>query len=193
MKNTAHTILLVGKPGSGKGTQAKILSEKMGWIRLSSGDRIKQIRDGNEPFSPRVKESYDKGILMPDWFADYLLESALLGVEPHVGIVCEGFGRTLSQAEHFHDIASWLGRKVLVINLEVSDEEVLRRMLLRAQEQSRPDSNSAEKIKARLDQYNALTVPAIEFFRKENLLVDVDGSMTPEEIAEEIKKVVKGL
>ncbi len=191
MEEKPNTILLVGKPGSGKGTQAKLLSEDVGWIRLSSGDRIKQIRDGNEAFSPRVREMYDKGIFMPDWFADYLLESALLAVEPHVGIVCEGFGRTSSQAQHFHEIAEWLGRRILVINLEVPDEVVRERMLLRALDNSRPDSNDVEKINGRLAQYNELTAPAIEYFKKHDLLVTIDGEMTPEKIADEIKNVVQ--
>ena len=99
-----NTVLLIGRPGSGKGTQAKILSNELGWIRLSAGDLIKEIRDGSEPFSPRVREMYDKGTLLPDWFADYLLESNLLELDTHVGVIAEGFGRTRSQAKHLSEI-----------------------------------------------------------------------------------------
>lgn len=185
------TVLLIGRPGSGKGTQAKVLSEKLGWVRMSTGDRIKGIRDGNEPFSPRVRELYDKGILLPDWFADYLLESGLLSLEPHVGVVLEGFGRTKSQAEHFTEIISWLGRDLMVLNLEVSEEEAMRRMLSRAAVEDRPDSNAEDKIRDRFRAFDASTGPALEFFREKGVVVDIDGELTPEGVAEAIAAALK--
>ncbi|MES2225625.1 MAG: nucleoside monophosphate kinase [Patescibacteria group bacterium] len=188
---TTNTILLIGKPGSGKGTQAKLLSERLGWIRLSSGDRFKQIRDGSEPFSERVRSIYDKGTLLPDWFADYLLESSLLSLDAHVGVICEGFGRTLSQAQHLSEITEWLGRSLLVINLEVSDEEVVRRMMSRSLVQDRPDSNSEEKIRTRLAQFASETAPALEFFKKLGLVKDVDGELNPEGVAGAIEATLK--
>lgn len=185
------TILLIGRPGSGKGTQAKLLAERLGWTRLSSGDRIKQIRDGNEPFSARVREMYDKGTLLPDWFADYLLENGLLGLEPYVGVVLEGFGRTESQAKHFCEIISWLGRNLMVINLEVSEEEVIRRMAERAKVEDRPDSNSEENVRMRLTQFTEQTAPAIEHFRKCGLVSDIDGEVSPGEVAALIEGALK--
>jgi adenylate kinase len=183
-----NTILLIGRPGSGKGTQAKILSEELSWQRLSSGDRIKEIRDGSEPFSARIREMYDKGTLLPNWFADYLLESALLDIDPYVGIVLEGFGRTKDQAEHLIEIVSWLGRNLVVFNLEVSEDEVLRRMLKRAETEDRPDSSDEEKIRARLAQYDAHTAPGLEYFRQQGVVVDIRGEQTPAEIAADIEK-----
>ncbi|MDB5245065.1 MAG: adk [Parcubacteria group bacterium] len=191
MERATNTTLLIGRPGSGKGTQAKLLSERLGWIRLSTGDRIKEIRDGNEPFSERVREMYDKGTLLPNWFADYLLESALLDLEPYVGVVMEGFGRTLNQAEHVHEITDWLSRNLQVINLEVSEEEAMRRMMSRSLVQDRPDSNGEEKIALRLAQFAQETGPALEFFRKLGVVTDVDGELTPEGVAEEIQKALK--
>lgn len=191
MERATNTTLLIGRPGSGKGTQAKLLSERLGWIRLSSGDRIKEIRDGSEPFSERVREMYDAGTLLPDWFADYLLESGLLDLDSHVGVVMEGFGRTLSQAEHLREITDWLGRNLRVINLEVSEEEAMRRMMNRSLTQDRPDSNGQEKIAIRLAQFARETGPALEFFRSLGLVKDIDGELTPEGVAEEIEKALK--
>lgn len=186
----ANTILLMGRPGSGKGTQAVLLAERLAWIRASSGERIKEIRDGNEPFSERVRAVYDKGTLLPDWFADHLLESSLLSLEPYVGVVTEGFARTLQQAKHYADIIDWLGRDLVVINLEVSEEEATRRMLSRAQMQERPDSDTAEKIRARLAQFEMETVPALAYLREKGVVRDVDGEQTPEKIAEDIEKLL---
>jgi adenylate kinase len=180
------TILLIGRPGSGKGTQAKLLSEKLGWVRVSSGERIKAIRDGNEPFSARVREVYDKGSLLPDWFADYILEDSLLGLASHVGIIMEGFARTRNQAEHLTDIIDWLGRSLIVLNLEVSEDEVARRMHSRSVIENRPDSNTEEKIRERLRQYDALTAPGLAYFREQGNVIDIDGEETPEQIAEAI-------
>jgi len=191
MQNPIDTVLIIGRPGSGKGTQAKLLSEKLGWVRLSTGDRIKEIRDGFEPFSPRVREMYDKGTLLPDWFADYLLESSLLDLDSHVGVVAEGFGRTKSQAEHFVEIIEWLGRDLVVINLEVSEDEALRRMMSRAKTEDRPDSNAEDKIRDRFRAFDASTGPALEYFREKGLVVEVDGELTPEGVAEAIETAIK--
>jgi len=185
-----NTILLIGRPGSGKGTQAALLSERLAWIRLSSGDRIKEIRDGNEPFSERVRAVYDKGTFLPSWLADYLLESGLLELEPYVGVITEGFARTLEQAHHYADIIDWLGRKLLVINLEVSEEEVAKRMKSRSATEDRPDSNTDEKIAARLEQFREKTLPALEFLRGLGVVTDVDAERSPAEIAEDIEKLV---
>ncbi len=181
-----NTVLLIGRPGSGKGTQAKILSNELGWIRLSAGDLIKEIRDGSEPFSPRVREMYDKGTLLPDWFADYLLESNLLELDTHVGVIAEGFGRTRSQAKHLSEIVEWLGRKLIVVNLEVSEEEVMRRMLERAKTEDRPDSNASEKITERLQKFTNETGPALEYFREQGIVIDINGELSPEEVAKEV-------
>jgi adenylate kinase len=185
-----NTILLIGRPGSGKGTQATLLSERLAWIKLSSGDRIKEIRDGNEPFSERVRAVYDKGTFLPSWLADYLLESGLLELEPYVGVITEGFARTLEQAHHYADIIDWLGRKLLVINLEVSEEEVAKRMKSRSAIEDRPDSNTDEKIAARLDQFREKTLPALEFLRGLGVVTDVDAERSPAEIAEDIEKLL---
>jgi adenylate kinase len=191
MERTTNTTLLIGRPGSGKGTQAKLLSEKMGWLHLSSGDRFKEIRDGNEPFSERVREIYDRGDLMPNWFAEYLLESGLLELDKNVGVVMEGFGRTKSQAEHLREITEWLGRDLVVINLEVSEEEAARRMESRSLVQDRPDSNGKEKIAIRLANFAKETGPALEYFRSLGIVKDIDGELTPEGVAEEIQKALQ--
>lgn len=185
-----NTILLIGPPGSGKGTQARLLAERLGWVRLSSGERIKAIRDGDEPFSERVRALYDKGTLLPDWFADYLLERGLLELQPHVGVVAEGFGRTEAQARHVVDILAWLGRPLKVMHLTLSDAEATRRMLSRATEEDRPDSDNAAKAADRLAHYVRETQPAVEHFRTLGLVTDIDGSPAPESVAAAIETAI---
>lgn len=158
-------------------------------MRLSSGDRIKEIRDGNEAFSARVREMYDKGTLLPDWFADYLLEAGLLELESHVGVIAEGFGRTESQAKHFNEIISWLGRCLLVLNLEVSEDEARRRITERAKSEDRPDS-ADDKITERFTKFREETEPGLNFFRELGLVVEIDGEQSPEKVAEDIEAAI---
>jgi adenylate kinase len=191
MHNNIDTILMMGRPGSGKGTQAKLLAERLGWQHFSSGDRIKQIRDGNEPFSARVREMYDRGVLLPNWFADYLLEGTLLDLAPHIGVLLDGFGRTKDQAEHLCEITEWLGRRLVVLNLDVSEDEVVQRMLGRAKSEHRPDSDSEEKIRERLRNFDRETAPGLEYFRSKGLVKDIDGGQTPEEVAASIEQALE--
>ncbi|HYF28938.1 MAG TPA: nucleoside monophosphate kinase [Candidatus Paceibacterota bacterium] len=184
-------VLIIGRPGAGKGTQAKLLAKRLRWIRISSGDRIKEIRDGNEPFSERVREMYDKGTLLPDWLADYLLESALLELEPHVGVVAEGFARTENQARHFYEIVSWLGRKLQVLYLDVSEDEARRRMLERGKTENRPDSDDEDKITERFQKFTDQTEPGLTFFRELGLVVEVNGEQDPEKVAEDIEEILR--
>jgi adenylate kinase len=185
-----NTVLFIGRPGSGKGTQAKLLGEHLGWVRLSSGDRFKTLRDATGALGDRVRKAYDKGEYMPDWFADYLLESGIVELDPETGVVAEGFGRTRAQAMHLREITAWLGRRLVVVHLDVSEDTAKARMMERSKSEHRPDSDDAEKIEGRFAEYRKNTEPALEYFREAGLVIDVDGTQTPDAIAEEVLKQV---
>lgn len=182
-----NTIILTGRPGSGKGTQAKRLAEALGWAHFSTGERFKQLRDGEGPIAAHVREAYDAGELLPDWFANYIFEDVALSLRPEQGIVCDGYPRTLAQAERFASVMDWLERPYRVIDLAVENEEVTARMLKRAEEEHRPDSATPERIKARLTVYDSYTAPLLGYFKERNLLTELDGSKTPDEVAAEIR------
>src|SRR3989344_8358147 len=172
---TTATVLLMGRPGSGKGTQAKLLADAFGWKSVSSGARFKEIRDGEGPLGKRVRQAYDAGKLLPDWFPTYLLQEFILNLNSKQGIVCEGFARTFSQAEAFNDIMAWLARPYVVLNLEVPEEEALRRQLERAETEHRPDSDAEEKVRTRFAEYRRNTEPALAYFRDKGTRIDIDG------------------
>jgi len=192
MQSKSNIVLLIGRPGSGKGTQAKLLGEKLGWLVLSSGDRFKGFRDGTGPLSARVREAYDKGEFMPDWFADYLLESGILELDPAQGVVMEGFARTRTQAEHLVEIMGWLHRTLTVVHLEVSEDRAKARMLERAQTMHRPDSDDALKIDIRFEEYRRNTEPSLDYLREQGLVTDVNGEQSPDAIAEQILGIIEG-
>jgi adenylate kinase len=176
------TIFLFGRPGSGKGTQAKLLAEKFGWSIFSTGEKFKAMREEDTPIARRVKEAYDIGKLTPDWFAAYLFEDAMFALTPTDGVICEGFPRSIPQAELAHDLLTWLERPYEVIHLAVPEADVMTRMIERAKSEHRPDSDSEEKIRARFATYNTQTEPVLQFFREKGTLVEVDGTPTIEAI-----------
>ena len=184
---TANTILMMGKTGSGKGTQSELLAKKLGYKVFSTGDEFRNIRKRDDFLGAKVKSEYDQGLLMPHWFASYLFEDALLKTDPTIGLVCEGIGRKEPEAELFHDVAKWLGRDYMVFELVVSDEEGIRRQLLR----DRGDSlNDRAKIEVRLVEYRTYTEAAINFFKRQGKVTSVDGMGTPERIHEDIVKAL---
>jgi adenylate kinase len=185
-----RTVILTGRPGSGKGTQGKLLADERGWMHFSTGEQFKMLRAEESILGNRVREIYDAGGLLPDWFATYLFEKAILNVSHEAGLVCEGYPRSLAQAHMFDEIVSWLQREYIVIDLEVSDEEVTRRMLKRSTEEHRPDSATEEQIKGRLATYHQHTTPILDFFKEQGMLQVIDGSGTPEEVTQAIQKAL---
>ena len=186
-ESSLNTFILTGRPGSGKGTQAKRLAAELGWVHFSTGERFKQLRDGEGPIASHVREAYDAGELLPDWFANYIFEDVALSLAPEQGIVCDGYPRTLAQAERFASVMDWLERPYRVIDLAVSNEEVTGRMLKRAEEEHRPDSATPERIAARLNVYDSYTAPLLGYFKERGLLTELDGSKTPDEVAADIR------
>lgn len=186
----SNIVILTGKPGSGKGTQGKILAEKRGWTHFSTGAEFKKLRDEDSVLGHRVKEVFDSGQLLPDWFATYLVQKILFSLSETDGVVLEGYPRSVAQAQTLDEILAWLGRTYRVVDLEVSDEEVTERMIKRATLEHRPDSTTAEQIAVRLAAYQKHTAPVLDFFKQNNTLTSVDGTGTMEEIAGQIDVVL---
>ena len=190
MQETTNTIILTGRPGSGKGTQGKLLAQARGWMHFSTGEQFKMLREDESVLGNKVREIYDSGALLPDWFATYLFEKAILNIGNEAGIVCEGYPRSLTQAKEFIDIVSWLGRPYKVIELDVTDDEVTQRMLKRSLVEHRPDSSSEEQIRTRLAAYHAHTAPVLDFFKEQGTFTTVDGTGSVDDIAGAIKNVL---
>lgn len=186
MNTPTHSVILMGRPGSGKGTQGKLLAGEKGWLHFSTGEQFKELRGQDTQLGERVRTVFDSGALLPDWFATYLFEKTVLTLAPDAGIVCEGYPRSLTQAKEFIEILSWLGRPYSVIELDVSDDEVTQRMLKRALEEHRPDSSTEEQIRTRLATYHEHTAPVIHFFKQQGTFTAVDGTGSVEEIATNI-------
>lgn len=190
MSNAQPLFFFVGKPASGKETQAKLLAEKLGFPVFMSGARFRDLINTGTYLGERIKEDYDDGALMPGWVADYLFEHFTLNLAKDEGAIYEGSGRDVGQAETIERTATWLGREYLVFNLMVEDDLVIKRSLAR----KRDMTDSTETIiKHRLEEYNRLTEPAIAHFHTLQKCVDIDGADPIEVIAEKIFNEAKKL
>jgi len=182
-----HTIFFMGKPGSGKGTQAKLLAEATGWPVITAGEQFRAIAAEDTAIGKKVKETIDTGVLAPPWFPMYLYLKSIFAVPENTGAIFDGFNRKVQEAELVIDSLQWLGRSFTVLDIKVSDEEVRHRIALRKDIEGRVDDNALDK---RLDEYRTFTEPAIALFRKAGSFIEVNGEQTPEAIAADIKKIL---
>jgi adenylate kinase len=182
-----RTIFFVGKPGSGKGTQAKLLSEKTGWTVISSGDLFRALCKEDTPLGRKVKVENDAGLLQPHWLAMYLFLKSLFGLGGDQSIIFDGFNRKVHEAELVVDALGWLGRSFTVVHIIVSDDEVRKRLAKRRETDGRADDHVIEE---RLQEYRAHTEEAIAIFRRANTLIEINGEQSPEKITEDVKKAL---
>ncbi len=182
-----RTIFFIGKPGCGKGTQAKLLAEHTGWPVYGSGQEFRKIAEEPTAVGKKVKQEIDAGLLSPPWFAMYLYQKALFSVAEEQSIIFDGFNRKVPEAELIVDSLAWLGRPFKVIDVVISDEEAMKRIALRKLESDRVDD---QFVPERLKEYNKFTKDAIEIFRKSGALIEVDGERSREAIAEDVRKVL---
>ncbi|HQU08249.1 MAG: hypothetical protein B7X04_02460 [Parcubacteria group bacterium 21-54-25] len=178
-----HTIFFLGKPGCGKGTQARHLSRRTEWPIISAGAQFREIATENSPVGRKIKNEIDSGALAPHWFAMYLYQKSLFSVPENQSVIFDGFNRKLEEARLVVDSLTWLNRPFVVINLVISDELVRTRIETRSRSEKRGDDQSVE---TRLEEYYTYTQQAIELFRAEHMLVDIDGAQDEDTIAADI-------
>jgi adenylate kinase len=159
-------VLLLGPQGSGKGTQAKLISMTYGIPQIATGDMIREIKELDTPLGRRVMEIYDRGDLVDDATIIDLIESRLDRGDTIPGFVLDGFPRNTAQAEALDALLVRLGRDLdVVFDLHVPEREVLlARMEKRAAEENRTD-DTPEAIRKRLEIYDRETAPLVDYYR----------------------------
>ena len=184
-----HTFVMMGRPGSGKGTQGKLLAQKLGCDIYSSGNRFREMARGSGFVAEKIRGIIDRGELLPNWFSSHLFVGALLELAPQDTIVFEGACRRLHEARAFDETARWLERPYKAVFLNIPDEEVDRRIAERKLVEGRSDDES-DTVDRRLVEYEEHTALAIELFREKGVLVEVSGMDTVENVH---KKVLEAL
>jgi len=183
-------IILLGPPGSGKGTQGALLAERSRASRVSTGDLLRTaVRDAT-PLGKEAKSYMDRGLLVPDGVVLGLIEDVLNSPRAKSGIIMDGFPRTTAQAEEVDRLLD--ARKMQidnVLNFEVPDDELVRRMQGRAAKEGRTDDTPAA-FQQRLAVYREQTAPLIAYYRMRGTLVTVPAVGAVEEIAKRVRKAV---
>jgi len=179
-------LLLLGGPGSGKGTQATVLQQRLGVPWISTGDILRQaIADGTE-LGKTVQNYVAKGDLVPDDLMIALIRQRLLQADAVNGWVMDGYPRTAFQAEELDFLLDELEQRLSkVICLEVSTSVLVERSLARA----RPDDTS-EIIQRRIDLYQECTMPILEYYEVSKRLVQVDGTQSIDQVQQAILSII---
>lgn len=175
-----QVVILLGPPASGKGTQAIRVAEKLHLPHISTGDLFRENISKNTPLGQQAKSYMDNGQLVPDDLVLQLLFDRTDKSDAAKGYILDGFPRTIYQAEalekHLPKNAS-----LIVLNLNVSDATILQRALGRKRSDDTP-----EVVKERLNAYHTQTAPLINYYKNKNLLVDINGEKTPDEVFKEL-------
>jgi adenylate kinase len=175
-------IVFIGPPGAGKGTQCKKLIDLLGIPHLSTGDMLRAVREQDTALGRLVGSYLDSGQLAPDHLVMRIVTLRLQKPDCIPGVLFDGFPRTLIQAqlldEYFEQHDQGLD---LVLQLVVQEPALIDRLVRRAAKEGRRD-DTYETIQARLNVFNHQTMPLIDYYRKRNLLVPIDGMQDPEAV-----------
>lgn len=173
-------LLLIGAPGSGKGTQAIRLAEHFGLTHISSGDLLRHHVTEGTPLGKEVQQYVTRGDLVPDTLLMDVLRKPVVAASKSGGYILDGFPRTLEQAEIAYATAKDLGVEAQVaVHLDVPRAELVRRLLARG----RGNDDTAEVIEHRLEVYMEHTVPMLDYYQQREELVRVDGGRSPDEVS----------
>ncbi len=184
-------LMILGAPGSGKGTQGKLLAQRLGIPQISTGDLIRAAMKDGTPLGKKAKEFYDKGLLVPDDVIFGLIQQILDSPPAKNGVLMDGFPRTIPQAEAVDRMLGAKKAKVdRVLVLDVPEAELVERLLARASKEGRADDNPTS-VKQRLVVYHQQTAPLISFYEKKGVVRKVLGTGKIEDIQQRLVEVVK--
>ncbi|MES2240943.1 MAG: adenylate kinase [Bacteroidota bacterium] len=187
-------IVLFGKPGAGKGTQAEFLKGKYNLTHLSTGD-IFRFNIKNETELGKLAQTFiNNGELVPDEVTIKMLQSEVENNPESAGFLFDGFPRTIAQAEALDTFLTTKNEKITAtIALEADDEILVARLLERGKTSGRADDQDEEKIRNRYQEYNDKTAPLIGFYNEQGKFHAVNGIGSIAEITERLSNVIDNL
>ena len=183
-------IVLLGAPGSGKGTQADLLKQHYHLEHVSTGDLYRKEMASGSPIGMRAKQLIDQGYLCPDDMTLDMLYQFCADLKNVRGFLLDGVPRTLEQAQMMEGIGyPHIIPVSLVVYIEVDENEVIERLIKRAEILKRTD-DTPEVIRQRIENYELLTKPLIAHYHTQNKLIKVNGMQTVEEVFLDICKMI---
>ena len=187
-------IVIFGKPGSGKGTQANFLKEKYSLYHISTGDLFRKNISNKTKLGIEAKSYLDSGDLVPDSVTIKMLENEVLLNKKVKGYIFDGFPRTLAQAKSLDTFLNSINLKInATIALDVDENELITRLLDRGKTTNRSDDQDLEKIQNRFNEYNNKTSILIDFYDKQGKFYSVDGKGSVDDITKRLFDLVESL
>ncbi|MCQ2265565.1 MAG: adenylate kinase [Bacteroidales bacterium] len=191
MNNNQFNIVLLGAPGSGKGTQAPKLMEAFKLHHISTGDMFRKEIASQSPIGIKAKSIIDNGGLCPDDVTLDMLNSYLSKLGECKGYILDGVPRTIEQAQMLDGVNYDKPISISkVVYIKIDEEEIIKRILKRATELGRAD-DTPEVAKNRTEQYFKLTHPLIDYYKKQGKLIEINGMQTIDEVFADICKALK--
>ena len=213
----AKIIVLIGAPGAGKGTQARLLQERKDIPQISTGDMFREMKTLDTPLAREVQEIMQSGKLISDDLTYKIVKDRTSREDSHNGYILDGYPRTAVQAEQLEELAKEQGHDIQAIEVDVPRDELMKRLTGRrscpvcgeiynvyskppksdnvcdfhpdAQLNHRADDNE-ESVSIRLATYDELTKPLLDYYKRSGRLSKVDGTRDVEQIYSELAKLV---
>ena len=188
---TMTNLVLFGKPGAGKGTQAAFLKDKYNLVHISTGDLLRAEKEKGTELG-KIAESYSKrGMLAPDEITIKILEKEVESHPEAEGFLFDGFPRTLAQAEVLDAFLESKGMRIHgTLGLEADEEALIPRIIERGKVSGRADDQDEEKIRKRFSEYNEKTAPLIAFYQAQGKYHPINGIGTIEEITTRLSETI---
>lgn len=187
-------LVLFGPPGAGKGTQSQKLIDQYHLIHLSTGDLLRSEITQGTTLGLEAKKLMDQGVLVPDEVVIGMISNKLDANKDANGFIFDGFPRTVAQAEALDQLLASKKSSISgMLALEVSDDELERRLLLRGKESGRPDDANPEVIRKRIVEYNSKTAPVANFYKAQHKFHSIEGIGAIDQIFRSLCQVIDQL
>ena len=184
-------IVFIGPPGAGKGTQSATIVARLGIPHVSTGELLRAAQAAGTELGKLAASYMDQGHLVPDDVMVKMIEERLNSPDCADGCLLDGFPRTVHQASSLDDVLASQEQSVdVVIELDCDDDELIRRLSQRAEEQGRAD-DTPETIARRQKSFRQQTRPVLDYYRDKGLLHTIDGMQSRNEVFEEIWKIIE--
>ncbi|MBK8432088.1 MAG: adenylate kinase [Chloroflexi bacterium] len=189
--NRKTFVVLMGAPGAGKGTQAKILQEVLGLPQVATGDLFRENLKNETELGKLAKTYMDKGQLVPDEVTVAMVRDRLSRPDCVSGAILDGFPRTPAQAIALNKLLEEFNGHINIVPfINVNQEVLITRLQKRSEIEGRADDN-AETILTRMKVYREQTAPLLNYFQERELLVEIDGDRSVEVVSAELQDVIR--